>query len=310
MPEIAIEIVTSTDFNEYEENTFAAIIEGRYLALEYRPDASQIEICMAVSYITEEQLLLLNTSVASSRISLLEPFTVNDYTITGSVITITSSWLPNLKKTVDLIVSWSKENNINGGCFTCGKDNNTVLYRNTEKMNGFLCDECFTNPPVSQTETIDELLTEARTVVHYENRLFALAVTVFVRLVISTFWIPFLMNFLEDDVIYYVSGPISIGIAILTMACFRRAAGGDSTTSRVMAAGIQILFIIIEGYILANLVFTPETFPAISDALNVDRLAYLSYNDVTELQAKVSLGPLVGLSCVLFYRYVIEKLMK
>ena len=310
MPDIALEIVTSTDFNEYEENTFAAIIEGRYFSLEYQPEDSRIEIRMAVSVMTEDQLDALNNTAASRQICLIGPFVTKEHAISTHITTVSAAWLTHLTDVVEFLLSWSKEQNIKGGCFLCGKDNNTVLYRNTEKINGFLCDDCFINPPESQTEVIDELLTESRTVVQYENRLFALVVTVLVRLVIATVWIPFLMYFLKDDMIYYVSGAFSIGVVYLTFACFRRAAGGDSSVSRGMAIGIQIFFIIIEGYILANIVFSPEHFTAISDALNVDQLSRLAYDNATELQARVSLGPLVALASVLIYRYVSEKIMK
>jgi|GEM_PF-2633227 len=306
MTDVAFELITSTDFSEYFPNFFAGQIDGRYFGAHFRPEEKQLYITMGVSAITASAKEDLLARVRASSVMNEETMHFEDHSVCGRVPVFDSEWLGRVKEALALFGNWASANQIMSGCFLCGKDDLTVLYRNDDIHNAYICDSCLESPPDQLKKEIEQMLVEARAPIVIENRWRGILLTFLARAVISMIWIPVMMFVLDSRLAIIVPLAGSAVIALIAYLLYRKFSGAFSSLGKWIVTGFLVGFCFLEYFIAASSVISQHVnrlFPNVS--LNsLDVLLYLSdYLSSPGLNGGLILAnfivfPLIGLAFV------------
>ena len=252
MTDVAFELVTSTDFSEYFPNFFAGRVDGRYFSAWFIPEEKQIYVTMGISSLTPVSKDNLLARVRASACMSEETLRFEDHSVCGRVPVYDAEWLSRFKSAVTLLGEWAAANQITSGCFLCGRDDLTVLYRNDDDRNAYICDQCLEAPPNLYSQEIEQMKAEARKPVVLENRWRGICLTLLVRAAISVIWIPTMMFALDSKLAILVPLFGSAGITFISYLLYRKFAGIFSNLSKVIVTTLLVGFSFLEYYISAG----------------------------------------------------------
>ena len=265
MKDISFEIVTSTEFTEYSENVYAAMIDQIYFVLEIIAEERSLRLSSGFSEFTGESRKALINSLLSSLHIREDQIIFSEHSIRIQFF-LRKDWLEKLQLAIKNITGWSKNYHVMSGCFMCGIDDATVFFQNIEGKNIFICDNCKIsseqNKIIKRIEDQHAEFINSKT----ENLKHGFFFTLAARTAMSVLWIPpvvtLFINAFHDwrvDAAYWNVFTITFFVmfisAFLFIGVYKKAAGNITLRGYLLVALVLVLSSVVEIWIYVPIVY-------------------------------------------------------
>lgn len=248
MDDITFELITNTDFTEYSERTFAAEIDGFYFVVEnYRTEVS-LRLRMGFSEASEQAKTELFERLVTTLAIPKEDIFFSDYSIDIRIL-LRMDWLEKVKRAVEILVIWAKDNQLKSACFLCGIDDPSVTLREIEHRNMYVCDTCENTlrQDIVDKENAKELIEIGQE--KREDVRFGILSCFGLKLILSVIWIPIATLMLKTALssshfidVAIVAALVSIVSTFLMIKLYKKVTGSISVKGFI---GVSIVYLIL-----------------------------------------------------------------
>ena len=250
MTDISFDIVTSTDFIDYGDYVYAAVVNGSYFILEHSPEDKSLCLRMSFFKASNEAREALSKRMLSSQQLREDQLVLSDHAVSIRMV-LREGWQIRLKDALQFLSSWANDSRIESGCFLCGENNPSVFFRDQHSM--FLCDTCDNSLKQQAAQKKQSIKAAELADTKREPLVFGLLVSSVARLIISIIWIPIAVttlklsirsSYFEDTFAFAVIFSV---ISMFTMIrMYKKATGNLSIAGYVSASIIHIAFSFID----------------------------------------------------------------